>query len=178
MAYSFMQGWGKEQSVCVSKTRVWLLLKLLRSCVHGVCLCESRRLFLARTAPFSASSTVWTMKLIGQIRRCVAVVQFFSAKEGPVRGCWNLCVKKEFQFRSLDFFFFPLVCYEMTLTWNNWRMTSNAIRGIRRKKSSLSEVKVAVIGAPGVGKSGKWTVSIKKNACTEEMHIPWFLFVA
>ncbi|XP_075228832.1 ras-related and estrogen-regulated growth inhibitor isoform X1 [Lycorma delicatula] len=32
-------------------------------------------------------------------------------------------------------------------------MTSNAIRGIRRKKSSLSEVKVAVIGAPGVGKS-------------------------
>ena len=34
-------------------------------------------------------------------------------------------------------------------------MTSNAIRGIRRKKSSLSEVKVAVIGAPAVGKSGK-----------------------
>ncbi|XP_023710974.1 ras-related and estrogen-regulated growth inhibitor isoform X2 [Cryptotermes secundus] len=32
-------------------------------------------------------------------------------------------------------------------------MTSNAIRGIRRKKSSLSEVKVAVIGAPAVGKS-------------------------
>ncbi|XP_011137574.1 ras-related and estrogen-regulated growth inhibitor [Harpegnathos saltator] len=32
-------------------------------------------------------------------------------------------------------------------------MTSNAIRGIRRKKSSLCEVKVAVIGAPGVGKS-------------------------
>ncbi|XP_054275821.1 ras-related and estrogen-regulated growth inhibitor-like [Macrosteles quadrilineatus] len=32
-------------------------------------------------------------------------------------------------------------------------MTSNAIRGIRRKKSSLSEVKVVVVGAPGVGKS-------------------------
>ncbi|XP_045113854.1 ras-related and estrogen-regulated growth inhibitor-like isoform X1 [Portunus trituberculatus] len=32
-------------------------------------------------------------------------------------------------------------------------MTSNAIRGIRRKKSSLSEVKIAVLGAPGVGKS-------------------------
>lgn len=32
-------------------------------------------------------------------------------------------------------------------------MTSNAIRGLRRKKSGLSEVKVAVIGAPGVGKS-------------------------
>ncbi|XP_069686237.1 ras-related and estrogen-regulated growth inhibitor [Periplaneta americana] len=32
-------------------------------------------------------------------------------------------------------------------------MTSNAIRGIRRKKSSLSEVKVAVLGAPAVGKS-------------------------
>uniref|UniRef100_A0A8D8W2L9 small monomeric GTPase n=1 Tax=Cacopsylla melanoneura TaxID=428564 RepID=A0A8D8W2L9_9HEMI len=31
-------------------------------------------------------------------------------------------------------------------------MTSNAIRGLRRKKSGLSEVKVAVIGAPGVGK--------------------------
>lgn len=27
-------------------------------------------------------------------------------------------------------------------------------RGIRRKKSSLSEVKIAVIGAQGVGKSG------------------------
>jgi Ras-like protein family protein 11A len=35
-------------------------------------------------------------------------------------------------------------------------MTSNAIRGIRRKKSSLSEVKVAVIGAPSVGKSGEY----------------------
>lgn len=35
-------------------------------------------------------------------------------------------------------------------------MTSNAIRGIRRKKSSLCEVKVAVIGAPGVGKSGEY----------------------
>ncbi|KAK6627624.1 hypothetical protein RUM43_002526 [Polyplax serrata] len=32
-------------------------------------------------------------------------------------------------------------------------MTTNPIRGIRRKKSALSEVKVAVIGAPGVGKS-------------------------
>ncbi|PZC81278.1 hypothetical protein B5X24_HaOG213155 [Helicoverpa armigera] len=28
-------------------------------------------------------------------------------------------------------------------------------RGIRRKKSSLSEVKVAVVGAPSVGKSGR-----------------------
>ena len=35
--------------------------------------------------------------------------------------------------------------------------SSSAIRGIRqvrRKKSSLSEVKIAVVGAPGVGKSG------------------------
>lgn len=28
-------------------------------------------------------------------------------------------------------------------------------KGIRRKKSTLSEVKVAVVGAPGVGKSGR-----------------------
>lgn len=35
-------------------------------------------------------------------------------------------------------------------------MTTNAIRGIRRKKSSLCEVKVGVIGAPGVGKSGNF----------------------
>jgi hypothetical protein len=35
-------------------------------------------------------------------------------------------------------------------------MSSSGIRGIRRKKSSLGEVKVAVIGAPGVGKSGKF----------------------
>ncbi|XP_044014246.1 ras-related and estrogen-regulated growth inhibitor [Aphidius gifuensis] len=32
-------------------------------------------------------------------------------------------------------------------------MTSNAIRGIRRKKSSLTNCSLAVIGAPGVGKS-------------------------
>ncbi|XP_064490301.1 ras-related and estrogen-regulated growth inhibitor-like [Ornithodoros turicata] len=32
-------------------------------------------------------------------------------------------------------------------------MSTNAIRGIRRKKSSLSEVKIAVLGASGVGKS-------------------------
>ncbi|TRY73804.1 hypothetical protein TCAL_09123 [Tigriopus californicus] len=31
--------------------------------------------------------------------------------------------------------------------------SSSGIRGIRRKKSSLSEVKIAIIGAPGVGKS-------------------------
>eukprot|EP00095_Tigriopus_kingsejongensis_P009414 maker-scaffold143_size313727-snap-gene-1.29 protein:Tk09414 transcript:maker-scaffold143_size313727-snap-gene-1.29-mRNA-1 annotation:"ras-related and estrogen-regulated growth inhibitor-like" len=31
--------------------------------------------------------------------------------------------------------------------------SSTGIRGIRRKKSSLSEVKIAIIGAPGVGKS-------------------------
>lgn len=30
-------------------------------------------------------------------------------------------------------------------------------RGIRRKKSSLSEVKIAVIGALGVGKSGMYS---------------------
>lgn len=37
------------------------------------------------------------------------------------------------------------------------KMSSGAgIRGIRRKKSSLSEVKIAIIGAPGVGKSGKF----------------------
>ncbi|KAG8266595.1 hypothetical protein J6590_068133 [Homalodisca vitripennis] len=41
------------------------------------------------------------------------------------------------------------------------RMTSNAIRGIRRKKSSLSEVKVAVVGAPGVGKSDLYKVNLR-----------------
>ncbi len=35
-------------------------------------------------------------------------------------------------------------------------MSSNVVRGIRRKKSSLTEVKIAIIGAPGVGKSGEW----------------------
>jgi len=34
-------------------------------------------------------------------------------------------------------------------------MSANPIRGIRRKKSSLTEVKIAVLGAPGVGKSGE-----------------------
>lgn len=32
-------------------------------------------------------------------------------------------------------------------------MSSSGMRGIRRKKSSMTEVKIAVIGAPGVGKS-------------------------
>jgi len=36
-------------------------------------------------------------------------------------------------------------------------MSSSGIRGIRRKKSSLGEVKVAVVGAAGVGKSGQCT---------------------
>lgn len=45
---------------------------------------------------------------------------------------------------------------------NACNMTSNAIRGIRRKKSSLCEVKVAVIGAPGVGKSGKSFILLPK----------------
>ena len=35
-------------------------------------------------------------------------------------------------------------------------MSGSGMRGIRRKKSSMSEVKIAVIGAPGVGKSGEW----------------------
>ncbi len=47
-------------------------------------------------------------------------------------------------------------------------MSSSAgIRGIRRKKSSLSEVKIAIIGAPGVGKSGEsendWPDTISKH---------------
>lgn len=35
---------------------------------------------------------------------------------------------------------------------NKLEMTT---RGIRRKKSTLTELKIAVIGSPGVGKSGK-----------------------
>lgn len=35
-------------------------------------------------------------------------------------------------------------------------------KGIRRKKSSLAEVKVAVIGAPSVGKSGKKNFTTRK----------------
>lgn len=33
-------------------------------------------------------------------------------------------------------------------------------RGIRRKKSSLSEVKIGVLGAPTVGKSGMHSLNI------------------
>lgn len=50
---------------------------------------------------------------------------------------------------------FNTVLIYFSAVTNAYSMTSNAIRGIRRKKSSLCEVKVAVIGAPGVGKSGK-----------------------
>lgn len=64
------------------------------------------------------------------------------------------------------------VCSEWTRTRCEWRESrlptlsvlslrehvpaAMTTRGIRRKKSSLSEVKVAVIGAPSVGKSGTW----------------------
>lgn len=41
-------------------------------------------------------------------------------------------------------------------------------RGIRRKKSSLSEVKIAVIGAQGVGKSGMF---IKMNGLLKLIRI-------
>ena len=37
-------------------------------------------------------------------------------------------------------------------------MNSSPIRGIRRKKSLLSEVKVLVVGAPNVGKSGNFSL--------------------
>jgi hypothetical protein len=37
-------------------------------------------------------------------------------------------------------------------------MSSSAIRGMRRKKT-LGDVKVAVVGAPGVGKSGEAGIS-------------------
>lgn len=49
-------------------------------------------------------------------------------------------------------------------------MTSNAIRGIRRKKSSLAEVKVAVIGAPGVGKSALTVRFLTKRYIGEYDH--------
>lgn len=52
-------------------------------------------------------------------------------------------------------FYMTLSCLIFSAVTNAHSMTSNAIRGIRRKKSSLCEVKVAVIGAPGVGKSGE-----------------------
>lgn len=49
-------------------------------------------------------------------------------------------------------------------------MTSNAIRGIRRKKSSLSEVKVAVLGAPAVGKSALTVRFLTKRYIGEYDH--------
>ncbi|CAH1389129.1 unnamed protein product [Nezara viridula] len=49
-------------------------------------------------------------------------------------------------------------------------MTSNTIRGIRRKKSTLTEVKVAVIGAPGVGKSALTVRFLTKRYIGEYDH--------
>lgn len=67
-----------------------------------------------------------------------------------------------FFLRSCRFFCISISSYTSYVTLcaatNARSMTSNAIRGIRRKKSSLCEVKVAVIGAPGVGKSGEYYV--------------------
>lgn len=67
-----------------------------------------------------------------------------------------------FFLRSCRFFCISISSHTSYVTLcavtNARSMTSNAIRGIRRKKSSLCEVKVAVIGAPGVGKSGEYYV--------------------
>lgn len=49
-------------------------------------------------------------------------------------------------------------------------MTTNAIRSIRRKKSSLSEVKIAVLGAPGVGKSALTVRFLTKRYIGEYDH--------
>ena len=42
-------------------------------------------------------------------------------------------------------------------------MNSSPIRAIRRKKSLLSEIKVLVVGAPHVGKSGFFVVAFNVN---------------
>ena len=36
-------------------------------------------------------------------------------------------------------------------------------RGIRRKKSTLTELKIAVVGAPSVGKSGRYSLYTPHN---------------
>lgn len=51
-------------------------------------------------------------------------------------------------------------------------MSSNAIRGMRRKKSGLCEVKIAVIGAPGVGKSGKQLWGVISGICKSFVFVP------
>lgn len=52
---------------------------------------------------------------------------------------------------------------ETVLKSNKPLKSKMATRGIRRKKSSLSEVKVAVFGASGVGKSGTILLFIHFN---------------
>lgn len=49
-------------------------------------------------------------------------------------------------------------------------MSTNSIRGIRRKKSSLSEVKIAVLGSPGVGKSALTVRFLTKRYIGEYDH--------
>ncbi|CAG0884759.1 unnamed protein product [Cyprideis torosa] len=59
---------------------------------------------------------------------------------------------------------------EISSGFTNGKMTSNAIRGIRRKKSTLSEVRIAVIGAPGVGKSALTVRFLTKRYIGEYDH--------
>lgn len=47
---------------------------------------------------------------------------------------------------------------------------ANTIRGIRRKKSSLSEVKIAVLGASGVGKTALTVRFLTKRYIGEYDH--------
>lgn len=74
-----------------------------------------------------------------------------------------------------------LASHTTRISWFN--MNSSPIRGIRRKKSLLSEIKVLVVGAPGVGKSGIFILilslyqrssgmcSIKNNELAESVGI-------
>ncbi|CAG0922412.1 unnamed protein product [Notodromas monacha] len=49
-------------------------------------------------------------------------------------------------------------------------MTTTGIRGIRRKKSTLSEVKLVVFGAPGVGKTALTVRFLTKRYIGEYDH--------
>ena len=49
-------------------------------------------------------------------------------------------------------------------------MNSSPIRGIRRKKSLLSEIKVLVVGSPSVGKSG-WSLNFYNNISITEIRV-------
>lgn len=114
-----------------------------------------------------------SFELCGGVCVCVYKLRLLHSHERDYnsrQNAWELLDKRIYSgsvrgFYRFFFQYYLFFCFAVYWRTNKriqprwwqllvWKMTT---RGIRRKKSYLAEIKVAVIGAPGVGKSGKFS---------------------